>query len=309
LNAILVGLGKIAFNETNLTSENTHFGGALMNNIKILFGIDTDAIRRDTFSKLTGINALCRIEELSQFKSVLPNIDCVIVAVSTNSHFQIIKEVLLYVKPKILICEKPFCTSILEAENLIDHCDSNSIKLIISYQRNYSLDYFTKLDMIEKQEFESGYMFVSPDISNHGSHLLALVLKTISRLRGIYGAWKVEDINIDRLSPNTFQIVHLDAGTFTVNINKTSLTGYFFAFLQFEHTIIVIQNNTFQIFHRNYLQKQHFWLDDGQLIDSGQFATDFFSLYSYIKSSEIANFSEDLTFAILTRRILSQIST
>ena len=64
-------------------------------------------------------------------------IDIVTIATPTETHFRVIEEVIEKIKPKIIICEKPFCDSIYEAEQAIKQCEENKIKLIVHYNRRY----------------------------------------------------------------------------------------------------------------------------------------------------------------------------
>jgi len=62
--------------------------------------------------------------------------DIVIVATNTNTHHNIIRELVQY-KPKIIICEKPFCSNLEEAQKITNICKVNKIQLIINYTRTF----------------------------------------------------------------------------------------------------------------------------------------------------------------------------
>jgi len=64
-------------------------------------------------------------------------VDIVTIATPPETHFKVIKEAVEKIKPKIIICEKPFCNSLEEAEQAIKLCEENNIKLIVHYNRRY----------------------------------------------------------------------------------------------------------------------------------------------------------------------------
>ncbi len=64
-------------------------------------------------------------------------IDIVTVASPTETHYNIIKETVEKIKPKIIICEKPFCNNLEDAVVAIKLCKENNIKLIVHYNRRY----------------------------------------------------------------------------------------------------------------------------------------------------------------------------
>lgn len=62
--------------------------------------------------------------------------DIVIVATNTDTHYDIIHQLIPY-KPKVIICEKPFCTSYEQAKNIGELCEQTGIKLVVNYQREF----------------------------------------------------------------------------------------------------------------------------------------------------------------------------
>jgi len=67
--------------------------------------------------------------------------DIVIVATPTNTHYQVINDILKYSgknQPKLIIAEKPFCSNTKETQTIIQECDQRNIPIMIDYIRRFS---------------------------------------------------------------------------------------------------------------------------------------------------------------------------
>ena len=147
-NCIIIGAGSIgALKPDNIdspTSVNilTHAHAVkYIEELNLITIIDPDMGK---VSELyTKWNAYVHLNISDFFKSTdlhIPddyNIDIVTVASPTETHLDVIKEVVEKIKPKIIICEKPFCNTLEDAEQAIKLCKSNNIKLIVHYNRRY----------------------------------------------------------------------------------------------------------------------------------------------------------------------------
>ena len=71
---------------------------------------------------------------LELYKGASP--DIVIVATNTNTHYDIIHQLIPY-KPKVIICEKPFCSNLEQAHNISELCKDAGINLIVNYTRTF----------------------------------------------------------------------------------------------------------------------------------------------------------------------------
>lgn len=75
-------------------------------------------------------------ESITHFHICLNHADIVIVAVNTEFHYDIIHQIIPH-KPKVIICEKPFCSNYEQAERINKICEQADINLIINYTRSF----------------------------------------------------------------------------------------------------------------------------------------------------------------------------
>lgn len=92
----------------------------------------------------------------TSIKEIKKHIDIYVVATSTNSHFHVLTEILNHSKlnkPGIVICEKPFCNSITDAELIIGMYKKEGVPIAVDYSRRYSLE----LQLLRKAIFKERY--------------------------------------------------------------------------------------------------------------------------------------------------------
>jgi len=179
INTIVVGLGNIGMMYDFYKNNKyflTHVKSISANkNYNLLGAIDSDIAKISLFKKKYDLPAYKNIDDIK----ILNKIDLVVVASPTETHFNIIKQVLLILKPKIILCEKPFTGDFFKASILIRLCKKNKTKLFINYVRN-SLPVFDKIKKfieIRKQTFFTAKVYFSGDILNNGSHYFIFFYK------------------------------------------------------------------------------------------------------------------------------------
>jgi|688.fasta_scaffold266180_2 hypothetical protein len=179
INTIVVGLGNIGmmydFHKNNKYFL-THVKSISANkNYNLLGAIDSDIAKISLFKQKYDLPAYKKIDDIKIFNKI----DLVVVASPTETHFNIIKKVLLILKPKIILCEKPFTDDFFKASILIRLCKKNKTKLFINYIRN-SLPVFDKIKKfieIRKKTFFTAKVYFSGDILNNGSHYFIFFYK------------------------------------------------------------------------------------------------------------------------------------
>jgi len=179
INTIVVGLGNIGMMYDFYKNNKyflTHVKSISANeNYNLLGAIDSDIAKISLFKKKYDLPAYKNIDDIK----ILNKIDLVVVASPTETHFNIIKQVLLILKPKIILCEKPFTDDFFKASILIRLCKKNKTKLFINYIRN-SLPVFDKIKKfieIRKKTFFTAKVYFSGDILNNGSHYFIFFYK------------------------------------------------------------------------------------------------------------------------------------
>jgi hypothetical protein len=179
INTIVVGLGNIGMMYDFYKNNKyflTHVKSINANkNYNLLAAIDSDITKISLFKKKYDLPAYKNINDIK----IRNKIDLVVVASPTETHFDIIKQVLLIFKPKIILCEKPFTDDFFKAKIVIRLCKKNKTKLFINYIRN-SLPVFDKIKKfteIRKKTFFTAKVYFSGDILNNGSHYFIFFFK------------------------------------------------------------------------------------------------------------------------------------
>ena len=179
INTVIIGLGNIGMMYDFYKNNKyflTHVKSIIANkNYNLLAAIDNDIDKISLFKKKYDLPAYTNINDIK----IRAKIDLVVVASPIETHFNIIKQVLLILKPKIILCEKPFTGDFFKASILIRLCKKNKTKLFINYVRN-SLPVFDKNKKfieIRKQTFFTAKVYFSGDILNNGSHYFIFFYK------------------------------------------------------------------------------------------------------------------------------------
>ena len=95
-------------------------------------------------------------------------------------------EIALSLKPKLIFCEKPIATSLVEAEKIVEECRKSNVLLAVNYSRRFDPD-VRKLQM-DMQEGRWGQLrsiigCYNKGILNNGSHMLDLVSLLVGPLQ------------------------------------------------------------------------------------------------------------------------------
>jgi len=106
--------------------------------------------------------------------------DIVIVAVNTENHYDTIHQLIPY-KPKVIICEKPFCMNYEQAKNISELCEQAGIGLIINYQRTFVPELKQLSDYLKSGVYGDIYNFTlrySRGLLREASHAFYWCLQT-----------------------------------------------------------------------------------------------------------------------------------
>jgi predicted dehydrogenase len=110
--------------------------------------------------------------------------DIAIVAVDTKNHIQVINDLIPY-KPKVIICEKPFCLNHEQAYNIAWKCKEHGIHLIINYLRGFVPELKQLSNDLKSGVYGDIYNFTlrySRGIKRDGSHALYWCLNTFGKV-------------------------------------------------------------------------------------------------------------------------------
>jgi predicted dehydrogenase len=120
--------------------------------------------------------------------------DLVIIATPTDSHLSILKTVLKFSSPKVILCEKPLSYVAHEAHEILELATSHNIKMFVNYFRNSQPYIRDVADQIASGALElpaKGRCLYSKGAFNTGTHFLNL-------LESIFG--EITDVTVSQES-------------------------------------------------------------------------------------------------------------
>ena len=178
-NVLIVGLGQIGMGyDLNLDSKKYVYSHASAfdqhEGFNLIGGVDTDSELCKVFEgKYGGKFYSDTIEALRENEP-----DIVVIATSTESHKQILHDVIEYSQPKVILCEKPLSYSLKEANEIHELCKDNNIKLFVNYIRNSDpnvIEIHRKINSGEYAGYAKGVVWYSKGLVHNGSHFINLM--------------------------------------------------------------------------------------------------------------------------------------
>ena len=164
---VLIGLGRIGFKGF----PQTHYQCAINNNLKVVAGIDSSPDARVRFTSETGIPSYESLSELpdqhwSSFFSV---------ATATDASFEILAELLSRNEPQGILAEKPFCSNVVQSQQILTLQEFMKIPLRINYPRQYSRAMSDIKSLIANNNLIAGAVIYSSGLRENGSHFIRLL--------------------------------------------------------------------------------------------------------------------------------------
>jgi len=180
LRVLIVGCGNIAggFDQERLTDDlpYTHAGAYIHDGrFNMVTCIEPDDIRREEFMKAWSVPVGLRsIEELLNSEE---RFDVISICSPTDCHSHDL-EIALSLKPKLIFCEKPVTTSLVETERFVTECNKVDILFAVNYTRRWDPDILKLLkDMNSGQwgQLRSISGLYNKGVLNNGSHMVDLL--------------------------------------------------------------------------------------------------------------------------------------
>ena len=177
-SAVIIGLGGIGFkydmnNFTSNNSVNTHAKLLFKSNFYKLEGaVEVNEENGIEFNRETGIKVFSSIINLSKY---LYNIDLVVIATPTETHYEIIKESIKLLNPKVILCEKPLSYSNIESDKIVEICNESNIGLFINLPRRVEKSSIKFKDLLRKTKYFKGVVWYSNGVINNGIHFIDLI--------------------------------------------------------------------------------------------------------------------------------------
>ena len=136
-------------------------------------------------SAISDISASCAIKALeiwgvdifkiSRFEST----DVFVIATPDDKHLIHLEYILMYCKPKLVICEKPIHEDFEKARKIVDKYKEAGIPLMIDYTRRFIPAYRivkNSIDNLEFGKFIKGYLYFNRGWEHTASHFIDLAL-------------------------------------------------------------------------------------------------------------------------------------
>tara|TARA_Y100000768_G_C23938925_1_gene664057 strand:- start:240 stop:1217 length:978 start_codon:yes stop_codon:yes gene_type:complete len=187
---LLIGLGQIGagYDINNLNSDHvlTHANAVTKHkNFQLIAGVDESHEKRIKFSNAYNIDSFKNID--NEIIKINPSI--VIIATPTETHLNVIKQVLEKLNPKLILCEKPLAYTFDSAKEIVNICKKRKIELFVNYMRQSdpSTSEIKKMiiDNIIEKPIKANIWY-SKGVFNNGSHLFNLLEKWLGQTKRLH---------------------------------------------------------------------------------------------------------------------------
>lgn len=141
---------------------------------ELVAGVDADRERRADFSRQYGRPVFEDVDIEMQPTTL----DVAAIAVPTELHLSVLKKVLRYCRPRVVLCEKPLSTDVRDARQILDLCEQSGVELYVNYIRRVDLAVRKIKSRISRGEFcrpVKGVVWYSKGMFNNGSHFYDLL--------------------------------------------------------------------------------------------------------------------------------------
>lgn len=153
-NSLIIGMGGIGFKYDNFLSKSykiTHLSSQqAIKEIETIYCFDKN--RFQIKKKYKVLKIVGNVETLKKLKE--KNINIITISTPTATHFKLLSKILKYLKPKIILLEKPGTKKFTDLLRLQKKCNQKKISLFCNYYRNFNQFYLNIKKYIEKDHNE-----------------------------------------------------------------------------------------------------------------------------------------------------------
>lgn len=133
----VAGLGSIGVHEEDSRPTASHAGGyEVVDEVKLVAAADVDSHKLESFCDSWGISTESRYSD-HQSMLAAEELDVVSVCTPALYHFDHVRDV-ADSGVDVVLCEKPIASSISEAEEMIEICDSTDTDLVINHTLRFT---------------------------------------------------------------------------------------------------------------------------------------------------------------------------
>ena len=176
-DTLLIGAGKIGFGNDIYQKYRSHLY-TLINDkqIKLIGIVDNDKKKLTKISKKYDYDTFIRIKDVKHNK-----FDLVVISSPINTHYKVILECLRYLKPKVILVEKPLGGDIRNAKIIKKKANEKNVKVFVNYMR-LSLPITTYIKKIFNKKKIIGDVLYSNGLINNGSHYINLCIYLFGKI-------------------------------------------------------------------------------------------------------------------------------
>lgn len=178
-NVGLIGLGKIGASydvHTSGPTTMTHLNAIIKDGrFNLSFAYDPCKSTCDAIKQYYGIQNV--FHRFTDVRDANLQADLLVVACPTNAHLESIELSLQFLKPKIILCEKPLAGSLTDGYRIAKLCRENRIDIVTNFMRR-SLPLFAEIKEKIIGQFPSKQDVIvkySGCFRNNGSHFIDLM--------------------------------------------------------------------------------------------------------------------------------------
>ena len=176
---MIIGLGKIGLGY-DLALDPAKFvytharAFSIHPSFELVVAVDPSETQCDLFQQHYGQTAYSTIASaLKEHK-----VSVVVIAAPTPQHSFILKEILVHLTPKLILCEKPLAYDLDEACEMVDYCEKAGVKLLINYMRRSdpgAIEIKARINSGNIATPIKGVVWYSKGFLHNGSHFFNLL--------------------------------------------------------------------------------------------------------------------------------------
>ena len=221
IDSIIIGMGNIGYfydqnlNQNFILSHNRAIN--INKNFNLIAVVDNDnskikKIKKNFKNKLyLSVDSCLKIH----------NPELVVVATPKNTHYKILKKLLIKKSVKFIVCEKPVCSTLEQFQKILNLQKKYKKKIFVNYTRNYNPALNTIKKNIDKKvygSFNKGIVWYTKDLIENGSHFVSLMIYFF----GIPKNYRLIDKNNN--SEIDFLLIFKDISIFFINRDYKSFS-------------------------------------------------------------------------------------
>lgn len=198
INVLIIGCGLIGGSLDMLNNRDnppiTHAGAFYKDNRFFIRGcIDIDESRRNEFSKFWNIPN--SFENLNAVLNKNLNYDLISICTPTNTHFEILKNV-LKLSPKLVLAEKPLTSDINQSKIISDIYKKRNVPLVVNHSRRWDDDIENLRNSIKTKKWgvlRSINAIYNKGLMNNGIHVVDLLYMLLGNINFISSGSPIND--------------------------------------------------------------------------------------------------------------------